>query len=71
MVQAQARVCLPDCEGNRGAQIDGQACDSCAPALDEAFEDAEEDVGVEAALVRLIEYDDRVAAQLVVLQHLP
>jgi len=46
-------------------------CYSCAPALDEAFEDAEQDVGVETALVRLVQHDDRVAAELVVLQHLP
>ena len=42
-----------------------------APPLDKAFEDAEQDVGVEAAFVRLVQHDDRVAAQLMVLQHLP
>ena len=43
----------------------------CAPALDKAFEDAEQDVSIEAPLVRLIQHDYRIPAKLVVLEHLP
>ena len=34
------------------------------PALQEALEEAEEDVGVDRALVRLVEHDHRVAREL-------